>query len=356
MTNINAFRNVLAQTGADAIMLTSPANRQYATGFRSSAGVVFITAEEAGFYTDFRYIEAATIAAGEHFKVEMTKAGHSYDQLINEAAERSRVSKILFEDASMSVAEFERYRDKLKAELLPAGAALGGIRASKSAGELALMRRAQEISERALDDVLGIIKPGIREVEIAAELSYRMKKYGAEGDSFDPIVVSGAKSAMPHGVPSEKEIEAGDFVTMDFGCKFEGYCSDMTRTVAVGSVTEEMRRVYEIVLEAQLAGIAAAHAGVPGRDVDSAARKVIENAGYGDYFGHGFGHSLGLEIHESPNASQSETGVLPEGAVVSAEPGIYLPGKFGVRIEDVMIMRTGGCEIITKAPKQLIIL
>ena len=194
------------------------------------------------------------------------------------------------------------------------------------------------------------------EREVAAELVYRMLRHGSEGNSFDPIVVTGAKTSMPHGVPGDEVIKSGDFITMDFGSLKDGYCSDMTRTVAVGSASEEMKNVYSVVLEAQLAGIAAAKAGVPGKVIDGAARAVIEKAGYGEYFGHGFGHSLGLDIHEAPNANPRGETPMPEGAVVSAEPGIYLPGRFGVRIEDVMVLHNDGAEVITKAPKELIIL
>ncbi|MGI5936914.1 MAG: M24 family metallopeptidase, partial [Oscillospiraceae bacterium] len=199
-------------------------------------------------------------------------------------------------------------------------------------------------------------KPGLTEREIAAELTYRMLKYGGEGNSFDPIVVAGKKSSMPHGAPGDEVIQKGDFVTMDFGCVKNGYCSDMTRTVAVGGASGEMRRIYEVVLAAQEAGISAARAGVPGEEIDSAARKVIEEAGYGSYFGHSFGHSLGLEVHETPNAAPKAKAEMPEGAVISAEPGIYIPSKFGVRIEDTLYLTGQGAENITKAPKELIIL
>ena len=174
--------------------------------------------------------------------------------------------------------------------------------------------------------------------------------------SFDPIVVSGPNGSLPHGIPSAKQVQQGEFITMDFGCKYGGYCSDMTRTVALGEPTGEMRKVYPTVLEAQLAGIAVTKAGVPGKSIDAAARKVIEDAGYGEYFGHGYGHSLGIEIHESPNASPSDETPLPVGAAVSAEPGIYLPGKFGVRIEDVVVVTAQGCIDLTKSPKDMIIL
>ena len=179
---------------------------------------------------------------------------------------------------------------------------------------------------------------------------------GAEKMSFDPIVVSGANSSMPHGVPTDKAVEAGDFLTMDFGCIYNGYCSDMTRTVAVGQVSEEMERVYDAVLRAQAAGIAVAKAGVSGAEIHAAGEAVLAEAGYGAFFGHGFGHSLGVEIHESPNAAPGWTAPLPAGTVLSAEPGVYLPGRFGVRIEDVIVLQEGGCEDITLAPKDLLIL
>ena len=230
------------------------------------------------------------------------------------------------------------------------------LRAAKDDGEIALMTKAQEITDRAFSEILKFIQPGMTEQEIAAKLQYDMLRFGAEKMSFDPIVVSGPNGSLPHGIPSAKQVQQGEFITMDFGCKYGGYCSDMTRTVALGEPTGEMRKVYQTVLEAQLAGIAVTKAGVPGKSIDAAARKVIEDAGYGEYFGHGYGHSLGIEIHESPNANTREETLLPVGAVVSAEPGIYLPGKFGVRIEDVLVLKDGGCEDITRSPKDLIVL
>jgi Xaa-Pro aminopeptidase len=245
---------------------------------------------------------------------------------------------------------------RLEHPLTHAAHILAQLRASKDAEELTCMIAAQRIAEKALDEVLGLLRPGLTEKQVAAELVYRMYKYGGEANSFDPIVIAGKKTSMPHGVPGDEVIQAGDFVTMDFGTMCGGYCSDMTRTVAIGHATEEMKKVYATVLEAQLAGIAAAKPGVAGRDIDKAARDVIEKAGYGPYFGHSFGHSLGLEIHEAPNASPANSQPMPAGAVISAEPGIYLPGQFGVRIEDVLWLRSGGAENITKAPKSLIIL
>ena len=218
------------------------------------------------------------------------------------------------------------------------------------------MRKAQEITDKTFTELQSVIRAGMTEKELAAELIYRLYKNGADGLSFDPIVVSGPNTSLPHGVPGERELQYGDFITMDFGCIYKGYCSDMTRTVALGFVTEEMDKVYHTVLAAQMAALAVTKAGATGRQIDAAARDVIADAGYGDYFGHGYGHSLGIEIHESPNLNPSNDKPMPLGAVCSAEPGIYLPGKFGVRIEDVTILTENGCENITKSPKNLIIL
>lgn len=355
MNNIEKIQSAVKAAGLDGILLTGAINRRWATGFNSSAGAVVVSAGKAFYFTDSRYIEAAK-ASISGVEVMPVTAQCGYKLRVNDAIDDCGIKTLGFEDGIMSYAEFLDFEKNLNAELSPAQKIMSELRAVKDRSEIGKMIEAQEITDRAFEEILGIIKPGMTEKAVAAELIYRMLRMGAENISFDPIVVSGAKSSMPHGVPGEKEIEIGDFVTMDFGCTVEGYCSDMTRTVAVGQATDEMRRVYDIVLRAQSAGIAAARAGVSGKNIDAAARVVISDAGYGDYFGHGFGHSLGLEVHESPNAAPSNEEPLPCGAVISAEPGIYLPGKFGVRIEDVIIITENGCENITKAPKELIIL
>ena len=218
------------------------------------------------------------------------------------------------------------------------------------------MKKAQAITDMAFAEICKVLRPGMSEKEAATELIHCLLKNGSEGLAFDPIVVSGPNTSKPHGVPGDRKMEYGDFVTMDFGAKVDGYCADMTRTVALGFVSEEMSRVYEIVLRAQEEAIAATKAGKTGAEVDGVARKIIEEAGYGEYFGHGYGHSVGLEIHEAPNCSPGNQKPLPAGVVCSAEPGIYLPGKFGVRIEDVVIITEDGCEDITNSPKNLTII
>ncbi len=280
---------------------------------------------------------------------------HSLLSLARAALQEVGVRRLGAEEEKLSHARFLALEKDLGLPLRSAQQILSALRASKTPEEIDSMIRAQRISEAALEETLQLIRPGMTEKEVAAELVYRMLRHGSEGNSFDPIVVTGANTSMPHGVPGDTVIREGDFVTLDFGSLKDGYCSDMTRTVAVGYATEEMRSIYGIVLEAQLAGIAAARAGIPGKEIDGAARAVIQKAGYGAYFGHGFGHSLGLDIHEAPNANPAGEAIMPVGAAVSAEPGIYLPGRFGVRIEDVMILREDGCEVITKAPKRELI-
>ncbi len=355
MSNIEKIQKLLPEAGLDAMLLVSPVNRFYAVCFRSSEGAAVITKSGAFFFTDGRYIEAAG-AAVRDAEVALATRDRPLSSLVREALSSSGAVSVGAEERWLSFEDYRLFEQKLSLTLKPAQGILDRLRASKTDAEFSFMRKAQKISERVLKDVLDLVKPGITEREIAAEITYRHLKYGAEGDSFPPIVLTGARTSMPHGAPGDFPVQAGDFVICDFGCVYGGYCSDMTRTFAVGHATDEMRRVYHIVLKAQAAGIQAARAGVAGVEVDAKARKVIEDAGFGEYFTHSFGHSLGLEIHEKPNFSPSEASILPEGAVVSAEPGIYLPGRFGVRTEDVVRLSATGCEDITEASKELIIL
>ena len=357
---MNHFRQIaekLDHFGLDAMLLTCESNRFYATGFHSTGtdGAALVTRRKAYYLTDSRYTEAA-LRYVQGAEVREIGHGRGYGALLEEAVTEQHIRRMGFEDAYMTVQDHERYRKALSCDLVPATDLLWQLRMVKDEEELEAMVAAQRIAERALEDILEEIRPGVTEKEIAARLQYLMLHYGASDMSFDPIVVSGPNGSLPHGVPSEKTIQQGEFVTMDFGCVYHGYCSDMTRTVAVGFATEEMQTVYQTVLSAQEAGIAAARAGLTGREVDGAARAVISAAGYGAYFGHSFGHGVGVEIHEAPNASPMNEKPLPAGAVISAEPGIYLPGRLGVRIEDVILLTETGCRNITKAPKDLIVL
>ena len=336
-----------------ALVMTDAVSIRYASGFHIDDGAAVITPDKAWVVTDSRYVEAAT-AAIQDMEVLCVSREKKLGAVLGELFAQNGLKSAAAMPDRLSHGQWKWLEEALGVPLIEEKTILTALRASKDQDEVDSIVKAQRIAEKALDEVLGLIRPGMTEKEVAAELVYRMYKYGGEGNSFDPIVVTGAKSSMPHGVPGDVVIKDGDFLTMDFGTLYNGYCSDMTRTVAVGHATDEMRHVYDVVLKAQLAGIEAAAPGVVGVDIHNAAAKVIADAGYGDYFGHGFGHGLGLEIHETPGAAGQD--VLPEGAVISAEPGIYLPGKFGVRIEDMLWLHDGGAENLTKAPKELIVL
>ena len=355
MNNIARIRKKLEEKQLDAILLFGEKNQRFATGFPITDGAVLITEKTALLITDSRYVEAAEKAVDDVIEVRCHDNAHPLRERICEALKEGAVASLGMEE-SLSHKMWEEYRMAADCECLPAQEILTELRASKTEEEIEYMICAQRISEKALEEVLHIIRPGMTEREVMAELVYHMLKNGSEGNSFDPIVVTGKNTSMPHGIPGDTIIQKGDFVTMDFGSLYHGYCSDMTRTVAVGSATEEMKNIYEIVLQAQLAGIAVARAGIPGKEIDAAARKVIKDAGYGEYFGHGFGHSLGLDIHEMPVAGPRGEALMAVNDLCSAEPGIYIPGKYGVRIEDVMILREDGAEVITKAPKKELII
>ena len=354
MDHLKQIAAKLPEYGIDAMLLNSEPGEFYAVGFHGEGNVV-VTPEKSFYFTDSRYIEAAHALIGG---AEIAMTGHSrnYRAMVQEVIDQCGIKKLGFEEGYLSVAAYQSWEEGLTAQLVPAQALVDGLRAAKDQEELDRMRKAQEITDQAFDLICKFIQPGMTEQEIAARLQYEMLRLGAEKMSFDPIVASGPNGSKPHAIPSDRKVQPGDFITMDFGCKFGGYCSDMTRTIALGEPTEEMKKVYQVVLEAQLAGIAMAKAGVPGKRIHDTAAKVIADAGYGAYFGHGFGHSLGIEIHENPNANLRNKEPLPMGAVISAEPGIYLPGRFGVRIEDVLYLNGTGSVNLTKAPKELIIL
>ena len=352
MKNIEKYLSLLGDE-VDGLLLTSRYSRHYGAEFDIAEGAAIVTKAGCRYFTDSRYIESAQNNL-KGFEV-LDVAGVGYFKRLNDAIADFGVTALGFEEDYLTVAEFMGYEKNLNARLVPYNKQINGFRSVKEEWELDLMRKAQVITDKAFAEVITRIKAGMTELELQAELIYCLYKNGATGLAFDPIVVSGPNTSLPHGVACERVIREGDFITMDFGAQYMGYCADMTRTVALGFATEEMKKVYNTVLEAQLAGLAASKAGVPGKDIDGAARKVITDAGYGEYFGHGYGHSLGLEVHESPSPNARNPEGMPAGSVASAEPGIYLPGKFGVRIEDVCIYREDGHENITHSPKNLII-
>lgn len=340
----------------DCALITSDVNRRYFTGMKSSDGTVLAFRDKAYLLIDFRYIEKAraTVTAAE--VIEQKKLYQQIGELIRTHGIRS----MAVETQTMTVSQFNILRKQFKdIEIVDTDVlsnAINSIRSVKDAEELEYIRRAQEIAENAFDQILKFIKVGVTEREIALELDRLMLEGGAEALSFETIALSGENTSMPHGVPSDRKVRSGDFVLMDFGAVCNGYHSDMTRTVCVGQPTAEMKSVYNIVLNAQIAALNAARAGMTGQALDRIARSIIEDAGYGDNFGHSLGHGVGMEIHEKPNASPNYKQSLPEGAVVTVEPGIYIPGKFGVRIEDFVILTENGCINLTKSDKNIIYL
>ena len=354
MNNIEKYQSLLGEK-ADGLLLTGRYSRHYAARYDIAEGIAVVTKKGCRYFTDSRYIEAARNGL-QGFEVQETNRENPYSKLINEAIADFGVQTLGCEEGVLTVSEFRDFEEKLNAKLVPMQKEIDGFRSVKEEWELERMRMAQVITDKAFAQILGCIKVGMTEKELQAELIYCLYKNGGEGLAFDPIVVSGPNTSLPHGVAGDRVLCQGDFVTMDFGAMYQGYCADMTRTVAVGYATEEMKKVYDTVLQAQLAGIAATRAGVKGKEIDAAARKVIADAGYGAYFGHGYGHSIGMECHESPSCNPSGETVMQANMVTSAEPGIYLPGKFGVRIEDVVIFKENGCENITHSPKNLIII
>jgi len=352
MKNLDKYLSLLSE--GQGLLLTSRFSRHYGAEFDIAEGVAVVSKNGCRYFTDSRYIESAENGI-QGFEVLDIK-GHGYIKRLNDAIADFGITELGFEEPSLTYADYMLYDKELSCRLVPRNAEINGFRGTKEDWELELMRKAQAITDKAFAEVCPRIKVGMTELQLQAELIYCLYKNGATGLAFDPIVVSGPNTSLPHGVAGERTIREGDFITMDFGASYMGYCSDMTRTVAVGHATEEMVKVYNTVLEAQLAGLAASRAGVPGAEVDAAARKVITEAGYGEYFGHGYGHSLGLEVHEAPNPNPKNPEPMPVGAVASAEPGIYLPGKFGVRIEDTCVYLEDGIEILTGSPKELIII
>jgi len=355
MKNLEKYCRMLLEIPLDAVLLTSRVSRMYCAEFDVAEAVALVSPKGSFYFTDSRYIEVAENNL-PGFTVQMEDKDHPYPMLLANAIKALGIETLGFEEEFLTVAEYNEYAEALPVKLVPCQKQLNALRVVKEDWELERMRQAQAITDKTFADILTKIRPGMTEMELRAELIYSLYKNGADSLAFDPIVVSGPNTSMPHGVPGQRKLQAGDFITMDFGASVGGYCSDMTRTVALGFATEEMRHVYDTVLCAQKAGIAAIRAGATGKEIDGAARDIIREAGYGSCFGHGFGHCLGLEIHEPPNCNMKNDLPMPAGCITSAEPGIYIPDKFGVRIEDVLIVREDGAEDITASPKELLII
>ena len=340
--------------GKTALIITE-VNRYYLSGFRSSLGYLFLSGGKKILYVDGRYIEAAKQKCAVGVEVRLlSKLSSAISEITGEFH-----SDKLYCETDITVRELLRLKEISSVPTEPSqelSQLIENRRAVKSDKELSCIIAAQRAAEKAFEEILNYIKPGVSERRLALELEYKMQLFGAEGMSFETIAVSGKNTSKPHGVPGEKPIENGDFVTMDFGALSGGYCSDMTRTVAVGYATDEMELVYNTVLAAQEKGISAIKPGALCRDVDKAARSVIEKAGFGNCFNHSTGHGVGLEIHEKPNLSYAATEKLSPFNVITCEPGIYIEGAFGVRIEDMLFVTQSGAQNLTNCQKNLIIL
>lgn len=353
MERLTRLRSMLQQEGIDGLLLTNSYNRTYMTGFTGTAGVVLLSAERALFITDFRYVEQAQKQAIGYEIVQHT------GPITEEVAKRAKelgITKLGFEQDTLTYSEYRMYGDKAEAELVPVSGLVEKLRLIKTDAEIKILKEAAQIADAAFTHILSFIRPGVSELAVSNELEFFMRRQGAVSSSFDIIVASGHRSALPHGVASEKLIETGEFVTLDFGAYYKGYCSDITRTIAVGEPSQDLKDIYDVVLEAQLRGLGGIRAGITGKEADALTRDYITEKGYGQYFGHSTGHGIGLEIHEGPGLSFRSDTVLEPGMAVTVEPGIYIAGLGGVRIEDDVIVTKEGNEILTHSPKELIIL
>ena len=346
---------ILKEKMIEAVLVSDGYNMRYLSGFRGATGYLYITRARRVLITDSRYTTQAREEAPDFEVVEISNQ-KGYGAVIGELTGADEINCIGFENDHMIYADVMKLKEACSEELVweGVGDSLNRLRIVKNEMELTWMEKAQSIADGAFSHIIGILKPGMTELQAAAELEFYLKSHGAYGTSFDTIAASGIHSAMPHAMPSNKAIEPGDFLTMDFGCIYEGYCSDMTRTVVIGKASPKQKEIYQIVLEAQLAALDVIKAGMKCSEVDKAARDVIEKAGYGEYFGHGLGHSVGLYIHEEPRLSPKCDEVLRENVIQTVEPGIYIPGFGGVRIEDIVIVKENGCQNMTHSTKELL--
>ena len=351
---IQRVRQRLQEEGAEAVLLTFLPDVRWACGFTGSNGLLIVLADAAHFVTDGRYRAQAN---REISGAEVHIASNGLFEFVTDEELLGQAQAVLFQSDHLTVERCNTLRDKFEGITWePAAHFLREQVASKDAGEVEHIRAAQRVTDAVFNRICQQIEPGKSEREIGAEIVYEHLKRGAEKMSFDPIVASGPNGSLPHARPTNRKIQQGDLIVIDMGCFLDGYASDMTRTVAMGEPGDEAREAYQAVLNAQEAAIEAAQAGMTGRALDAVARDVIEEVGLGEYFSHSLGHGVGLQVHEWPRVSRQNEDPLPEGAVVSIEPGVYVPEEFGIRIEDLVVLRADGCENLTGSPKELIVL
>ncbi|KAF0197433.1 MAG: Xaa-Pro dipeptidase [Bacillota bacterium] len=352
VTRLEQLRQVLP-VEVDAILILKPDNRAYITGFTGSAGYVLVGKNMASILTDFRYVEQASAQATEFTCLDYAPSLHD---ALNKALNDGNITKLGFESDFVTFGNYQTLKENLVVELVPVTGAVEKLRMVKDEAELSYMQKATEIAEAALEMILPKIKAGVSEAYVALELEVAMRRLGGERLAFDSISASGPRSSLPHGRASERVIQTGDFLTLDFGAVYNGYCCDMTRSFVIGTASPEQEKIYNIVLEAQRAALAAVRPGIVGKDVDKVARDIISAAGYGERFGHGLGHGVGRMVHEGPSAGSKSEDILQPGMVVTIEPGIYIPEWGGVRIEDMVVVTENGYRNFNRFSKELICL
>ena len=353
MQRVKNVQDKLSKYNIDALLVTNMFNVRYLANFTGTTGLVVITKDEAYFVTDFRYTEQA-VEEAEGFTI-VKNEGPIFEE-VAKIVQEDKIENLGFEQENITYAVYNQINDIIPCELVPVTGLVEKLREVKTEDEINIIKEAINITEKAYDYILGFVKPGKTEIEVANKLDFYMRNEGATSVSFDTIVASGVRSAMPHGVASDKVIEEGDMVTIDFGCYYKGYVSDMTRTFAVGDPGEQMKEIYEIVYQANKKVNEVAKAGMTGAELDAIARDYIAEKGYGPQFGHTLGHGIGLEVHEGPSLSFRNEDKLVVNNIVTNEPGIYVPGLGGVRIEDDLVIKEDGAEILMTTPKELIIL
>ena len=353
-TRCDKLLKKLAENNIDTAVITSAVNRRYFSGFTGSNGVVIVSAAGRVLLTDFRYtIQAGIQCAGicEVRQVNRSISAHDVEKVLAEFGAK----RVAFEDAAMTVTEYSGY-SKLPFEFVPASDVICGCRVVKDAHEIEMMQKAQNCADAGFADLIKMIRPGMTEIELRNELDYLLRKHGADENSFDTIVGSGPNGALCHAYPGQRKLQNGDLVVIDFGARVGGYCSDMTRTVAIGEPCDELKKIYGIVLEAQLKTLGILRPNMVASELDICARDYITEKGYGECFGHSLGHGFGLEIHENPYANSQSNELLVPGSTITVEPGIYIEGLGGVRIEDCCVLTEDGFINLCHTPKEIIIL
>ncbi len=350
---LTKLRQTLAEREVDALLISQPENRRYLTGFTGSAGLLLITDSRAVLATDFRYYEQVGQQAPDW---ELARITDNFQKLLPDLLASAGVRRLGFESQHVTVDQLATWTQATSGvEWVPLKDTVESVRMFKDEGEIEAMRRSVALTDEALAHALEVIRPGMTELQVAWLIESYMRTHGASRVAFDLIVGAGPNGALPHAHPGDRTIQAGDPIVFDLGCVVDGYCSDLTRTVCLGRPSDKYLAVFDIVLQAQQAAEAAIRPGLTGVQADAVARDLIAAAGYGDQFGHGLGHGVGLAVHEKPGAGRLSTDTLQAGMSLTVEPGIYLPGEFGVRIEDLVIIRDGGVEILSGAPKQAVV-